>query len=143
VTAASSGGRAFLDTNILVYAADLDADTTKRDIARSILEDAFAEPRAVVSTQVLQEFFVVATRKLGIDAAIARRKVELLSQLSVVQITPEIVLQAIDIHRLHQLSFWDALIVRCASVASCTRVLSEDLQDGQSIDGVRIDNPFG
>jgi hypothetical protein len=85
---------------------------------------------------------VVATRKLGVPAEVARRKVDALSRLDVVVIRPELVLAAIDLHRLHSISFWDALVVRSAVAAGCARVMSEDLQDGQVIDGVRIENPF-
>jgi len=132
--------RTFLDTNILIYADDLDGGD-KREVAREILRDALTAG-GVVSTQVLQEFFVIATRKLGIDAEIARRKVILVAQMDLVQIRLDLILGAVDLHRLHHLSFWDALIVKSAASAGCTRLLTEDLQDGQVIDGVRIHNPF-
>lgn len=134
-------GRFFLDTNILVYADDLDAGE-KRERARRILREALSSHAGVVSTQVLQEFFVIATRKLGVDAAIARRKVELLSRLDLVLVRLDLILGAIDLHRLHQLSFWDALVVKCASAAGCSRLIAEDLQHGQVLDGVRIEDPF-
>jgi predicted nucleic acid-binding protein len=134
-------GRFFLDTNILIYADDLDAGS-KRDVAREVLREAFVSGNGVLSTQVLQEFFVIATRKLGVDAEIARRKVELAAKLDVVRIDAEEVLAAIDLHRLHSFSFWDALIVRCAATAGCARLLTEDLQDGRVIAGVQIENPF-
>ena len=76
-------GRFFLDTNVLVYADDLDAGE-KGAVARRVLQEAITTGRGVLSTQVLQEFFVVTTRKLGVDAAVARRKVELLATLDVV-----------------------------------------------------------
>jgi len=133
--------RAFVDTNVLVYAADEDAGA-KRDRARARVGQLVREGRAVVSTQVLQEFFVAATRKLGITADRAREYVEVLAQLDLVVVRPEHVLGAIDLHRLHTISFWDALIVRCASAAGCARVLSEDMNEGQVIDGVLIENPF-
>ncbi len=133
--------RIFLDTNVLVYADDLDAGE-KRERAQQILADAFTTRSAALSTQVLQEFFAVATRKLGVDAAIARRKIELLSTLEVITIQVPHVLQAIDLHRLHALSFWDALIVTCAASAGCTRLCTEDMQDGATISGVTIENPF-
>jgi predicted nucleic acid-binding protein len=133
--------RCFLDTNILVYADDRDAGP-KKATAQSILKEALTTASGVLSTQVLQEFFVVATKKLGVDAEVARRKVELLSTLDIVKIDVEEVLAAIDLHRLHSISFWDALIVRCAATAGCARLLSEDLQHGRTIVGVRIENPF-
>lgn len=131
----------FIDTNVLIYADDLDAGDKNRK-ARSIVADALTRATAVLSTQVLQEYFVVATRKLGVDPAIARRKVELLARLDVVRIDVGLVLGAIDLLRLHSLSFWDALILKSASMAGCTRLLTEDLQHGQIVEGVRVENPF-
>jgi predicted nucleic acid-binding protein len=135
------GDRVFVDTNLFVYADDLDAGA-KRERAQQLLRELIADGRAVLSTQVLQEFFVIATRKLGVSAEIARRKVELMARLDLVQVRPELILAAIDLHRLRSLSFWDALIVRSAVAAGCARVLTEDLQHGEVIEGVRIENPF-
>lgn len=133
--------RVFIDTNLLVYADDLDAGA-KRQRAQELLSELFRNQSGVLSTQVLQEFFVVSTRKLGVDAAVARRKVELLSTLDVVAIQVTHVLQAIDLHRLHSVSFWDALILACAAAAGCSKLWTEDLQHGAVIAGVRIENPF-
>ena len=133
--------RVFLDTNVLVYADDADAGP-KRDRAQAILRECFTGAHGVLSTQVLQEFFVVSTRKLGVAAEVARRKVELLARLDVVDIRVELILAAIDLHRLHAVSFWDALVVKCAAASGCGRLLTEDLHHGQTIDGVRIENPF-
>jgi predicted nucleic acid-binding protein len=72
----------------------------------------------------------------------ARRKVEALAELEVVLVRPELIIGAIDLHRLHALSFWDALVIRCASAAGCRRIFSEDMAHGQTIDGVEIENPF-
>jgi predicted nucleic acid-binding protein len=133
--------RVFVDTNVLVYADDEDAGA-KRERARTVLAELIPAGRAVISTQVLQEFFVIATRKLGIAADQARRRVDALARLDVVLVRPDLILDAIDLHRLHQLSFWDALVIRCAAAAGCSRLLSEDLNDGQVVSGVRIENPF-
>ncbi len=133
--------RVFIDTNVIVYADDLDAEA-KREQAQAILHQVFIDGSGVVSTQVLQEFFVAATRKLGVAPEIARRKVELLARLDVVGVQPSLILDAIDLHRLHSLSFWDALIVQAAAASGCTRLLTEDLQSGRNIAGVRIENPF-
>ena len=105
--------RSFFDTNVLIYSDD---NSAKRKQSRAL--ELLAEHRragtGVVSLQVLQEYFVTVTRKLQVDDQVARRKVELLAQFDVA--APEIVdvLAAIDLHRLHQFSFWDALIVRAA-----------------------------
>jgi predicted nucleic acid-binding protein len=134
--------RVFIDTNVLVYADDADAGS-KHERAQEILRKTIAAGVAVFSTQVLQEFFVVATRKLAVPAEAARRKIELLSRLDVVVIRPELILAAIDLHRLHSISFWDALVVKSAATARCARLLTEDLASGQTIDGVLVENPFG
>lgn len=133
--------RSFFDTNVLVYTDDHDAPGKK---ARAL--ELFAEGRrsgaGVVSTQVLQEYFVAATRKLGVDAVVARRKIELFGRLQLVPIGLDDVLAAVDLHRLHALSFWDALIIRTALAAGCNRLYSEDLQHGWQLEGLEIVNPF-
>ena len=132
--------RSFLDTNVLVYADDKAAPAKQRRALEVITEHRRAGT-GVVSLQVLQEYFVVVTRKLQVDARIARRKIELLAEFDVA--TPEVadILAAIDLHRLHSLSFWDALIVRSAKQAGCRVLLSEDMQ-AREMDGVRVVNPF-
>ena len=133
--------RCFLDTNVLVYADDLDAGR-KNAVARELLREALATGAGVVSTQVLQEFFVIATRKLGVEAATARRKVELLARLDVVRIEVPLILSAVDLHRLHRISFWDALVVRAAVVSGASVLYTEDLQHGPAFEGLRVENPF-
>ena len=140
-TGASRIDRSFFDTNILIYADDADAGP-KRNLALDLLNNHIRAGTAVLSTQILQEYYSVATRKLGISHEVARRKVELLGRLDLVQVDLDLILAAIDIQRLHSLSFWDALVVRSAVVSGCTVLLSEDLQDGRLIDGLRILNPF-
>lgn len=131
----------FVDTNVLIYADDKAAGQ-KRETARALLHRVLAQPGTCVSIQVLQEYFAAATRRLGLPPDVARRRVTVLGRLDVV--TPELrdLLAAIDLHRLHSLSFWDALIVRAAQVASCRTLYTEDLQHGQEFDGLRVVNPF-
>ncbi|HEY3352716.1 MAG TPA: PIN domain-containing protein [Polyangia bacterium] len=133
--------RVFVDTNVFVYADDDDAGA-RRDRARAVLAELIPTGRAVISTQVLQEYFVVAVKKLGLAPERARRRVEALAQLDLVLVQPELILGAIDLSRLHDLSFWDALVVRCAAAAGCARLLTQDLNPGQLIQGVRVENPF-
>lgn len=133
--------RAFLDTNVLVYADDVDAGT-KRAKAQALVADALASGNAVISTQVLQEYFSVATRKLEISAEAAQRKVEVLAALVAVTIDADHIVESIKLLRLNNLNFWDALIVHAARLAGCDRLLTEDLQTGQRIEGVEIVNPF-
>jgi predicted nucleic acid-binding protein len=91
---------------------------------------------------VLQEYFVNVTLKLRVDPHIARRKVEILAEFDVA--TPDVsdILAAIDLHRLHGFSFWDALVLRSAKQAGCSVLLTEDFQDGREIDGIQVVNPF-
>jgi len=96
----------------------------------------------VVSLQVLQEYFVAATGKLGVETGLARRKVELFANDHVVTLDVDDMLAAIDLHRLHRLSFWDALVVRAAKEGGCSVLYTEDLQHEHTLDGVRIVNPF-
>ena len=133
--------RSFFDTNVLVYADDLD-NAAKQRRAVELFNEHRRSRTGVVSMQVLQEYFVTVTRKLQIDARDARRRVELLSKFDVVVPEPSDVLAAIDLHRLHGISFWDAMIVRSAKQAGCRILLSEDMQAEREIDGVQIVNPF-
>lgn len=134
--------RSFFDTNVLVYTDDKAAPAAKQRRALELFAEHRRAGTGVVSLQVLQEYFVTVTRKLKVDAALARRKIELIAEFDVA--SPELsdVLAAIDLHRLHAISFWDALIVRSAKQAGCSVLFSEDMQPGREIDGVRIVNPF-
>jgi predicted nucleic acid-binding protein len=131
----------FLDTNILLYCDDR-SDKSKQERALELVQLHRSHRTGVVSLQVLQEYFVNATRKLGVDPALARQKVEAFSRFEVVEPAIADVLAAIDLHRLHRVSYWDALVIHCARASGCTVVLSEDMQHGQVVDGVRIVNPF-
>jgi predicted nucleic acid-binding protein len=132
--------RRFFDTNILVYAHASD-DKQKRKMAQELVGAHLRSKTAVISTQVLQEFFKTTTR-IGVSADTSRRHVADWAQTNVVQVTKELILAAIDLHRLHQISFWDALILRAARDGGCSVVFSEELNDGQIFDGVRVENPF-
>ncbi|MFI5364687.1 MAG: PIN domain-containing protein [Candidatus Binatia bacterium] len=132
--------RSFFDTNVLAYTDDHDSPT-KQSRALALFEEA--RPGAgVVSTRVMQEYFVTVTRKLGVPVDVARRKVELFARLGLVVIDLADVLAAIDLHRLHQIAFWDALVVRAAQRANCSVLYTEDMQHGRRIDGLSILNPF-
>ncbi len=133
--------RSFLDSNVLVYSDDATVPE-KQSRALDLIERCRLERSGVVSTQVLQEYFVTSTKKLKVPADIARRKTELFSHFDLVQIEAEDILSAIDIHRIHQISFWDALIVRAALRSRCKVLFSEDLQSGRKIDDLEIINPF-
>jgi predicted nucleic acid-binding protein len=133
----------FVDTNVLVYAHDA-SETVKQSIARDLLALLWAQRRGALSTQVLQEFYVVATRKLAspISRPEAREIIGAYSAWSVVAIDAPLILNASQLEEEHQLSFWDALVLEAARVAGAEVLLTEDLQDGRVIEGVRIKNPF-
>ncbi len=133
--------RSFFDTNVLIYADDKAAPAKQRRALELVAEHRRART-GVVSLQVLQEYFVTVTRKLHVDPAIARRKVELLAEFHVAAPDVSDILAAIDLYRLHSLSFWDALIVRSAKQSGCTVLLSEDMQHARELDGLHIFNPF-
>jgi len=133
--------RCFIDTNILIYTDDAD-EPEKQLIATKLLESGWHNGNAVLSTQVLQEYFSAVTRKLKVPVDKAQRKIELLAHLEIASIEHQDIVRAIEIHRLHSFSFWDALIVRMAQKTACTFLYSEDMQDGRKIDGVMIVNPF-
>jgi predicted nucleic acid-binding protein len=133
--------RSFFDTNILVYTDDPNS-AQKASIATDLIEQHLLAGTAVLSTQVLQEYFVVTTRKIGTEPPIARRKIELFSRMGVVQVDAALILAAIDLQQRHPLSFWDALILQAASASGCAVLYSEDMQDGGIIAGVRVVNPF-
>jgi predicted nucleic acid-binding protein len=133
--------RTFIDTNLLVYADDA-ASKAKQKRAQARLSELIGSGSAVLSTQILQEYFAIATRKLGLPVEAARQRVETLAKLDVVRIEPELILAAIDLHHRRKISFWEALVLRAAVAGGCGRLLSEDLGDGVSYEGVRVENPF-
>jgi predicted nucleic acid-binding protein len=139
----TAGGRTFVDTNVLLYAHDA-SETEKQPIARELLEELWADRSGVVSTQVLQEFYVVATRKFQppMRRSEAREIVTLYATWSVVQVDVGLILDAAALEERVQLSFWDALIVEAARRAGAVRLVSEDLQTGRRIAGIAVENPF-
>jgi predicted nucleic acid-binding protein len=133
--------RSFLDSNLLVYTDDRGA-ARKQEAALALVESCRRRSTGVVSGQDLQEYFAAATRKLGVPAEIARRKVELFARFHLYLIGLEDILGAIDLHRLHNFSIWDALVIRAASQSGCSVLYSEDFQHGRRIGGLEIVNPF-
>jgi predicted nucleic acid-binding protein len=134
---------AFVDTNVLVYAHDA-SETTRQPVAEAVLADLWNRRAGAVSTQVLQEFYVVATRKYNppMPRREARDLVDAYSHWQLVQIDAPLILAASQLEERHTLSFWDALIVEAARRAGATRLVTEDLQAGRRLAGMLIDNPF-
>ena len=133
----------FVDTNVLVCAYDR-SETRKQPVARAQLEALWRERTGALSTQILQEFYVVATRKLPapMRRTRARRLVTLYAAWPVVQVDVTLILAATELEARHALSFWDALVVEAARRAGATRLLTEDLQPGRRLAGVMIEDPF-
>ncbi len=134
-------GREFVDTNILIYAHDA-RDPRKQACARELIRRLLRERRGVLSLQVLQEFFAAATRKLGMSSEDARRRVVQYSRFDVVTLGVADMVAAVDLHRLHRLSIWDALIVRAALNGACTTLHTEDMQSGYMVEALTFRNPF-
>lgn len=135
--------RVFFDTNVLVYLFDR-AAPQKRAQAQRLLDKHSSEGSLTLSTQVLQEFFVSATRKLSTPLSVPEA-LEVLRQLVVfplVQVDADLILRAGERTAREMVSFWDALIVEAALTAGATRLLSEDLQHGQKISSLTVENPF-
>ena len=135
--------RTFIDTNVLVYRYD-DSDPIKQVRAQELLKTGIENETAVVSAQVLGEFFTTVTRKIQnpLSADDAQAAVDLISTLSVVALDLALVRRAISTQKRYGISYWDALIVVAAESAGCTRILSEDLNSGQAYNGVVVVNPF-
>lgn len=139
----SMSDRLFLDTNILVYAFD-DRVPFKKNRSLEILEQAGKLGKSVVSTQVLQEFYVVVLRKLErpLSEDEAESAVRRFAKLPVVLIDTPMILAAIKTSREHNLSLWDALIVQAAIESGCRKLMTEDLQHNRRIGSLQINNPF-
>jgi predicted nucleic acid-binding protein len=135
-------GRTFVDTNVLIYAHDVDAGA-KRQTAQAILRELWSERTGTLSIQVLQEFYVNVTRKIPrpISKQSARMVVTTYTAWCV-GTTPAEIATAFQIEDASRIGFWDALIVACALKSGAERIVSEDLNAGQLIAGILVENPF-
>ena len=133
----------FADTNVLVYAYDC-SEPNKQKIAQNLLKNEGSEGKIILSTQVLQEFFVVVTRKLSKPLSVddAYHVVCNLAEYPLVQMDKYLILRAIKRTNSDIISFWDALIIEAALQSDCEILLSEDLQTGRKINDMTIENPF-
>ena len=138
-----SSGPVFVDTNVLVYAHDR-SETQRQPVAQALVAELWRNRTGALSTQVLLEFYVVATRKYDppMSRRDARQVVDAYSHWQLIQIDVALILAASLLEERHTLSFWDALIVEAARRAGADRLVSEDLQTGRRLAGVLIDNPF-
>ncbi len=133
----------FLDTNILIYAHDVDAGD-RHWRAKAVVKSLWETAGGMLSTQVLSEFYVNVTRKIPspLEPAQARSIIEPYLSWKVQTLGPESVLAASELQQRHRISYWDALIVHAAASGGASILYSEDLSDGQMIEGVRIVNPL-
>lgn len=138
-----SEDKIFIDTNIMIYAYDVSA-VEKHQIASHILSDLWNSGLGVLSTQVLQEFFVNIVQKIQkpIDQKLAKEIVRDFLRWQVVVNNGDSILDAIDICDKYRYSFWDSMIIEAAIKGGAVFLMSEDLQHGQVISGVTIRNPF-
>jgi len=132
----------FFDTNVLVYLVD-GSEPEKQRIARGLVEEHLAEGDGMISVQVLREFYWVAGRlDRPLSEERARRAADGFAEFASVSEDADMVLRAVRRHQEMSLSFWDALIVEAALKAGADRLFTEDMQHGQVIEGMRVENPF-
>ena len=135
-------GKSFVDTNVLIYAHDVDAKA-KHEIAKNVLRELWSNRSGILSMQVLQEFYVNVTRK--ITTPLPKDKARLVVNTYAIwctETTPAEITAAFRIEDEAKIGFWDALMVASASKCGAARIISEDLNAQQSIAGIRVENPF-
>jgi predicted nucleic acid-binding protein len=133
--------KVFLDTNILVYAVD-GRDPAKHDCASQAVAQHIRNGTGVVSTQVLQEFASGALSKLRQKVDVIMAELSVFDAMEVVQVTPALIRRALEYHALHQIDYWDALILAAAEAARCSRLWSEDFSPGTLYGLLRVENPL-
>ena len=135
--------KTFIDTNVLVYAHDTDAGV-RHTTAKALLAELWDHRNGSLSTQVLQEFYAVVTRKFKppIPRAKARAIVAAYGEWCDAATEPQLIVAASRLEEEHTLSFWDSLIVQAAIQAGADRLVSEDLHHGRSFGTLTIENPF-
>ncbi len=138
-----NGDKVFVDTNLIVYAYDKDAGEKHR-IAADIMKDLWHSGLGTISTQILQEFFVTLTKKISapLNISVVREMIRRLSRWDVVLIDADLIIRATELQERYKYSFWDSLIIASAIAGGVKTILSEDLTDGQIIQGITIENPF-
>ena len=131
----------FVDTNVFIYAAD-QADLNKQSAAQAWRSWLWQTNRGRISFQVLQEFYVIATKKQPSARAEIRKEIGDLLTWQPIPLDGNVIARAWKIEDRYRISFWDSLIVSAAVLAACDYLLTEDLQHGQELDGVVVVNPF-
>ena len=117
-------------------------DPAKSNKSKELFNKSAEDNLIVLSTQILQEFYVTMTKKLGHDPLDVKNLLFLFKDFEIINVNSTIIFEAIDISVLHRISFWDSLVISAASSGNCKIIYSEDLNHGQLIGGVEIVNPF-
>lgn len=133
--------RSFVDTNVLLYADSTD-EPDKQSVALALIAEHLRAGTGVISTQVLHEFVSAGLKKLALPEALIQSRIDLYARFDVVTASVPSLKEGLALRAMHQLAFWDALIVQAAREGGCAELLSEDLATGATIGGVRIVNPF-
>jgi predicted nucleic acid-binding protein len=133
--------RRFIDTNVLIYAEASDVPV-KQKVALTLLKKLYEDSAGVLSTQILQEYCNVALKKLKLSPQHVRAQLDLYEQFEVIQVTPAIIRYGIDLHQTRLVGFYDAIVLATALTAGCSQLLSEDMNTGEVVHGIRIVNPF-
>ncbi len=132
----------FVDTNVLLYSiSTAPAEQEKAQIALKILD----EHELALSVQVLQAFYVQATRESKTDRLTHEQAAELVEaylRFTVQETTVALMQAALETKQRFRISYWDAAVIEAARARACDTVLSEDMTHGQDYDGVRVENPF-
>jgi len=133
----------FVDSNILVYAHDISAGT-KRQLAKRLLEELWGSENGCMSVQVFQEFYETVTAKIKqpLSSDVASQVISSYSAWKIHALNVKNILDSIGIQQRYGISIWDAFIINSASQSGCAILWTEDLNDGQIYEGVRIQNPF-
>jgi len=135
-----NGGKAFFDTNVLLYVHD--TDLRKRAIATELFERYALSERMLLSTQVVQEFYAVGVRKLKIPRSEIKEAVAALLGAPLVVVDGFHIKSAIQLEERYNISFWAALILAAAESGGADVLYTEDLNDGQQYGTVMVRNPF-
>jgi len=138
-----NGNKIFLDTNIIVYAYDSSAQS-KHEIAKKIMRELWDSGQGMISTQVLQEFYVSVTKKIPkpLDMNLAKHIIKDLMYWDIVVNDGKTILEAIEIQIRHRFSFWDSLVIQAAIKGGAEVLLSENLESERVISSIEIKNPF-
>jgi len=133
--------KGFIDTNVLIYQLD-SRDKIKQKKCRDLVKALVINHEAVISTQILQEFYVACTTKLKIKPILVKGMMHGFENMEVVSVGPELINDAIDTSIQYKLSFWDSLVIVSAESAKCQFLYTEDLNEGQIVRNVKIQNPI-